>query len=369
MNEKKWIKIWFVFVFMIPVLGIFNYLVDPYGFNHFVTIEGINSEKNSNTTLTTRFKSNVLEEGNITTIMLGTSKMGVMNPEVVDKYLGGKTFNLAYPGSVAEIHNKLFFYALKYNHIKNLVYAIDLMSFNKSRTLKYDFQEFYELEGKITKKKPISNYDLYFNFDTLKKSILLLYKNMRGERDTKIIYSRNGMRKHFNYIEALDHGTYQWKKEVYKEMRHYYLPDGIYKKYQFSTSYLESFREIILFCKKNNIKVWVYVPPTYIDFFSALVPAGYYDAFELFKRELVKITDFTDFSGNNTFNRNINNYWDGVHLREEFTETIMSDLFNEPFKKGSKKFGIFVREDNIEAHLQNLRKQIGYYDLNKTIYK
>lgn len=369
MNKKKWIRTWFIIATMIPLIGLFNYLIDPYGFNNFVTISRINSEKNSNTTLTTRFKSKILENGNFNTIMLGSSKTGVMNPKIVDKYIGGKTFNLAYPGSVTEIQNKLFFYALKFNNIKNVIYGIDLLSFNESRVVKNDFQEFYELQKKIEQKEKLSNFDLYFNLETFKKSMILINENILGINKKEPIYLSNGMREHLNYIEELENGVFNFEKEVTKEMKHYYLPDGMYKKYNFSYEYLEYFQEIITFCKKNNIKVWVYIPPMHSDFFNALESIGYFDEFELFKKELVQITDFIDFTGNNMMNKDKNNYWDGVHLKQELTEILMSKVFNNTSVKSPKDFGILVKKENVEEHLYELRKQLDYYDLNKTIYK
>lgn len=370
MNKKKWIRTWFIITTIsIPCVGIFNYLLDPYGFNNLIKINRINSEKNSNTTLTTRFKSKILENGNFDTIMLGTSRTGVMNPEIIDKYLGGKTFNLAYPGSVTEIQNRLFFYALKFNDIKNLIYGIDLMSFNGSRVVMNDFKEFYELQKKIENKEIISNFDLYVNVETFKKSIKLLIKNILGITETKPIYLSNGMRDHVNYIEELENGRFNFDYEINKEIKHYYGTGGIYKKYHFSYEYLEYFQEIITFCRKNNIKVWVYIPPMHSDLFNALEPAGYFDEFELFKNELVKITDFIDFTGNNTINMDKNNYWDGAHLRKELTEVLISRIFNDKSVKIPKDFGVLTTRDNIKKHLNHIYEQIVSYDLNRTIYK
>ena len=30
MNGKKWIKVWVVVIMIVPILGVFNYLIDPY---------------------------------------------------------------------------------------------------------------------------------------------------------------------------------------------------------------------------------------------------------------------------------------------------------------------------------------------------
>ena len=71
MNNKKWIKILLVLCILgFAFVGFVNYIVDPYGFNNKVIINKINSKKYSNTLMTTRFKANILENGNFDTIML-----------------------------------------------------------------------------------------------------------------------------------------------------------------------------------------------------------------------------------------------------------------------------------------------------------
>ena len=167
MKSTKWIKIFFgLSLFGVLFIGGVNYIVDAYGFNNRFKIDRINLKKYSNTSITTKFKTNILEIGNYDTIMLGTSRIGVMNPNVVNNYLNSKTFNLEYPGSNTVIQNKLFKYANHFNEIKYLIYGIDFMAFNENSIIKNDFKEFYDLESKVDNFKKISNYDLYFNIET-----------------------------------------------------------------------------------------------------------------------------------------------------------------------------------------------------------
>ena len=105
--------------------------------------------------MTTRFNANNLENGNFDTIMLGTSRIGVINPDIVNKYLNSNTFNLDYPASNTIIQNKFFKYATHYNEIKYLIYSVDFLSFNKNKIIKNDFKEFYALEKKIDNFKTI----------------------------------------------------------------------------------------------------------------------------------------------------------------------------------------------------------------------
>lgn len=368
MNNKKWIKILLVLCILgFAFVGFVNYIVDPYGFNNKVIINKINSKKYSNTLMTTRFKANILENGNFDTIMLGTSRIGVINPDIVNKYLNSNTFNLDYPASNTIIQNKFFKYATHYNEIKYLIYSVDFLSFNKNKIIKNDFKEFYELEKKIDNFKTISNYDIYFNIETFSKSIKLVIKNILNKQPNDVIYlPKNGMREYQNYIEDDKQGKFDIDESISNDIKSYFSPKGFYYNYEFSYEYLEHFKNTIEYCKKNNIEVFVYMTPLYSELFDAINSANYYDEFEKFKKEIVKITDFIDFTGHTSITTNKNNYWDASHLKVEKTEEIMKNILNFDSTISQEKIAVKVTKENIDEHLENLRKQIQDYDLNKT---
>ena len=79
------------------------------------------------------------------------------------------------------------------------------------------------------------------------------------------------------------------------------------------------FKKIVNYCHENDINIYVYIPPIYVEHFYAIKEAGLKRAFETFKRELADITDFTDFTGVNSITTNKDNYWDSSHLRKEHT--------------------------------------------------
>jgi len=265
MSSKKFIGFVFgCFLLVVGFVGVVNYLVDPYGYNNLMNINNINRQKYTNTSMTTRFKANILTTGKFDAIMLGTSRIGVMNPEVVNKYLSVNTFNLESPGSNTIIQNKLFKYANHFNNIKYLIYGIDFMAFNKNRIIKNDFKEFYDLENKIDNYENISNYDLYFNIEIFSKSIILVAKNILNRQEIEPLYLPNGMRHYINFIEQNKKGTLKLDEEINNSIKSYFKPHtGVYKNYEFSYEYLEYFKDIVEFCNKNNIKLIVYIPPDF----------------------------------------------------------------------------------------------------------
>ncbi|ABM03432.1 hypothetical protein Ping_1637 [Psychromonas ingrahamii 37] len=369
MNSKKWIKI----LLILCVLGVgfisgVNYLVDPIGLNNKVLINNINTKKYSNTLMTTRFKANILGDGNFDTIMLGTSRIGVMNPNIVNKHLNSNAFNLEYPGSNTVIQNKFFKYANHFNDIKYLIYAIDFIAFNENITIKNNFHDFYKLEKEIDNFDEIDDFDLYFNIETFIKSVKIVIKNILNIQQTEVIYlSENGMRDYRNYIEENEKGTFKLDENIKKSISYSFSKNSItsYKSYKFSYEYLEYFKNTIDYCNRNNIKFFVYIPPMYSDAFDAINSVGQFDEFELFKKELVKITDYIDFTGHNKISENKNNYWDYGHLRVETTEQIMARIFNNKSIDLPENSGVLVTKENIDEHLENLRKQVKDYDLEK----
>jgi hypothetical protein len=361
MHVKKWLRLSLMnsILFVLSLSGI-NYLIDPYGFNNFFIKDKINSKKFSNTGFTTSFKADIINNGGFDSIFLGSSRIGVMNPEIINKELNLKTFNLAYQGSITKIHNKLFFYANHFNSIKYLFYGIDFLSFNKNLLIERDYKDFYSYQEEVENFKDISLISKYFSLDTFLKSITLVSKNILGIQKIDTQYSnKNGMRNFDNYKFMLEENNYNINVEIKTHIDSYFVKNGLYDNYEFSYENLEYFKEIIEYCKNNSIKVYVYIPPINVSHLMAIRDRVGYFQFELFKRELAQITDFVDFTGINNITTNNSNYWDSSHLKKELTSTI----FNELLKEKNKHYSL-VNKNNIEEHLKKLKKDLENFILH-----
>ena len=104
MNAQKWIKSWMIIIVMIPLaVGLFNYVIDPLGFNKKILIPKINIVKEDNTHFTIKYKMPLLKKGGWDNLMLGNSRIGVMDTRVTEKDLGGETFTMSLPGSAMQL--------------------------------------------------------------------------------------------------------------------------------------------------------------------------------------------------------------------------------------------------------------------------
>jgi len=349
---------------LIPLLGLFNYVIDPYGFNKMILMKNINLIKEDNTGYTIKYKMPNLRNGNWDNIMLGTSRIGLMDTKVVNKYLGGKTFTMSQPGSAIPIQYDSFLYAIKFNNVKNVVYGIDFMSFNKNIKLNNDYVQFKE---ELQSFGRFYTFDMYFNIGKVKKSIDTILNNSSNHSRYGAMYSENGERHFYQYKQRLREGTFDLQRSIDKHIKWYFSKVGNYYNYEYSSKYMQQFKRIVDYCNNNSIKLYVYIPPMYSKHFYAIKESGLKDEFEQFKKDLAKITDYIDFTGVNSITNNRNNYWDSSHLRKEHTELIMAKLFRSQNTYKHEDFGILITEDNVEDHLKSQSHQYKKINLKKIL--
>lgn len=116
---------------------------------------------------------------------------------------------------------------------------------------------------------------------------------------------------------------------------------------------IQEIKEIISLSTEYNFNLIFFINPihhtTYLD--------TNFENFQLFKKELSKVTEFYDFSGLNNITINNYFYYETSHYRTIVGNMIIDTIFNN-----SKNFGILVSKENIEEHLENLREQIKDYN-------
>jgi len=354
MNSKKWLKIFVVLSFLgVGFVGGVNWVVDPYGSNNLIQKDW-NKIKLGNIKRPLSFKLPIIKNGEIDVLTLGTSRTGVMDIDIIKNYYSGNIFSLSSPSSLAEEQYFILRYALKHNNIKTLIYGIDFMSFNGNKEKpSSDFNEHRKsIENFENIDNPVIN---YFSIDTLKYSL----KMILNKKDT--FYTYQGERVYINAIESIRNGTFKFKYDIEK-----FKTNAQYSPYKFSSKQLDYFKKSIELCQANNINIILYTPPMYYKHFFNIY-TNLENDFVIFKKELVRVKSYYDFSGINEISKNESNYVDESHLRGELAKNIMSKIFNDNSIKTPKDYGILVTKENIDEHLENLKTQIKNYDLEKTL--
>gem|GEM_PF-6981324 len=115
----------------------------------------------------------------------------------------------------------------------------------------------------------------------------------------------------------------------------------------------KALQEIVDLCRKNNINLIVFTTPHNHNYLDSVYENEYY----LFLKELVKITDYWDFSGYNSITTNDCNYYENSHYRSKIGNLIMAKIFNDKNISIPADFGVKLTKENIEAHLTKLKTE------------
>ncbi len=84
--------------------------------------------------------------------------------------------------------------------------------------------------------------------------------------------------------------------------------------------------------------------------------------------ELVEVfSEVNHFMTINSITNNLENYYDDNHAYPWVLKWLANKLSNVDNKNIPEDFGVLLTKDNIDEHLENIRKQIEEYDLNKSI--
>ena len=351
MSAKKWIKTWIIiFLSILIIVGGFNYIIDPYGTNNSFNLN-VNQSKPGSTKRPLHFKLPIVKQGNIDNLLLGTSRIGVMKIEAIQKYLTGNTFNLSSPASLTEEHYSLLKYAIQNNHIKNVIYGLDFLSLNGARKkLESDFSK---IKDDIANNINIQdNLLIYFSLDSLNYSFSML----RGEKCTT--YLKDGQRDYQIKKEKIAHNKLHLKYEIS------HIKNNIqYTPYKYSKNMMGYVKKIVQLCKDNNINLIIYTPPMYAEHFKNIYNYKH-DDFISFKKELSQITNYIDLSGINSISINKNNYYDFSHLRDNMSSLIFATIFHDKDSDIPNDFGVSVDKNTINKHLKNLENQVKNYNVN-----
>lgn len=118
---------------------------------------------------------------------------------------------------------------------------------------------------------------------------------------------------------------------------------------------LKDIKEFVELCKENSIKCIVFINPIYRSTYLANNPAQFME----FKKRLVQITDYYDFSGLNSITKDPFNYYETSHYRVFIGEKMLARMLDN-YKKVSvpSDFGVLVTKNNIDTHIKLLKSQL-----------
>ncbi len=371
---------WLTLAGMFLVVGIFNGAVDPFGMLGSPRIAGFNEVKPEIGTHVRMAKAYQVRPFNPGGVILGTSRADVgLDPE----HKGwardaAPVYNLALSsGRIDEIYGYLR-HAQAHGPLKQVVLSLDLMMFNANWRKEADYSEsrLSIPEKNILDVGWVKDLLLaLFSLDGLKSSQATIEAQ---SNPTVTNYFPNGARdtsRKWAYVQAKGG---HFKLFLMNTKNDLVSPAGwsgfALEAADGSPPPIDTLRNIVRFCKENDIDLRVIISPIHASKMEVLWSLGLGATMEQWKRQVTKIlasadVPLWDFSGYNSITTEpfpplgdattqMKNYWEGSHYKKHIGALILDRVFGitEPGVKIPDDFGVRLTPENIDQVLQVIRE-------------
>ncbi len=388
---NQYIKTYIIYFFIfISLLIAFNWAVDPYGIqtHHLISIE----KKPAAQTHVRLSKPYLVTQIKPQTIILGSSRAAVgLNPEH-SSFIHLPVFNLGIDGAnMREIYYN-FLHAYHVGNLKQVILALDFMSFNINMEDKpgFSLHRLKTTENKITFETEIFSH--YTSYQVTKDSVKTLLSkfdptlsSMNGSgltlEDSLYTY-RQTFGGHYNttVISEKSHINVVWLPPK--------LPEYSFHNPQSSKSTMNYLGKILSLCHKNNIHVIAFFSPTHVRHRVLISKMGLWETYQSWKTQVIQenhaqalkhnkqtydIWDFTSinpittesFPEQDNISHEMTWYWESSHYKQQLGNVILSQIFSQnPTIKYPEEFGYLVNIDNIDMKLSTENKEYDTYIVN-----
>ena len=347
MHSKKWIYIFFVLACFILVGTILiNYKIDSYRIFH-NNYSNLYREPNQN-----YIKMNFLlqHKDRFHSFIFGSSRVGKLNP----KHITNDTY-----------YNMTYSEGLPLEHLANI--KLLLKSGVKIQNLLIGLDDFsYKIDPHTHLIQPMRLPHYKTKINDMSAFQFYMYYLLRKPSSRDIAkYSSHSHKKTYDFDiyhtgvpivpkavdEAIESDVEKYIHDEKFLIPRHYVGDRMVQT-------LKEIKEIIDISHKYNIKCIFFINPihktSYLDMNL--------ENFQNFKYQLSKLTNFYDFSGLNSITTNNYYFYETSHYRTLVGDMILDRIFHTPAKLPDN-FGIFVTEDSIKTHLDNLKFKAKMYKL------
>jgi hypothetical protein len=367
MMSKKFIAYVGLFAFLIAgFISMVNYVVDPYGLYDTDILNIPKIKQSDKMRLVKALKTQELKP---VSICLGNSR-AEHGYDPTHPYFSKPSYNLASQGG-SMYENKLYFkWALKQGNLKKVLLVIEYQMFNdtEQKTVA-DFETYFD--------KP-NSYKYLLSFNSLKDSLWTLIGD-ENYSETPRINLKNGQKEHsHNWQNILKSGGHlatmnRDEKTYFKD----FSTNCTYKDTKKQS--FPDFEEIVRLCYENNIELDIIFGPSHIRQWEALDYYLGYDTWLQWKKDIVisvnkiakqydkKPFRIMDFSVYHPLTSEIvptdpkiqmRYHWESSHYKNELGLMVLDRLNNG---KENLDFGVELRLQNIDSHLEQLKKDRAKY--------
>lgn len=278
------------------------------------------------------------------TILIGTSRVGILNPKDVENHTKDKVYNMAMSGASIYEQSMYAQFAIETLHVKQIIWGIDFFSFNPEV-----IQHFSFYKERLTETLYLKDYhegllslDAFIaSFQTLSDSLLSQKKakvDFKIGHDTyaefKTLLSTQGPSFIDGKIEKGLQG-YASKKELFNS--------ELFKNPHSIDANFTLIKDIFLLARQHDVKIIFYISPTYHEHLNLIYTLGLENSYNAFTTKLSELSPYWNFNTNNSITKDKNNFWDNSHMREEIGTLVINKIFQQDAPIEPFDFGIFVK--------------------------
>ncbi len=273
--------------------------------------------------------------------LFGSSKVGR-----TESYLFpyGKWYNMSYSKGVPLDHlNDLKLMLRKGVNVKNVHIGIDMLSYKIN-----PYENYTQALWKPYPETPFEKIEFFVSY-LLMKPVGKLFVQKKTER---VFFDRYQTGVLFN--PAIDANI---EKNLEKHMNAAYFNEGWTTEGDRVKKTLNEIKEILELSEKHGFTCKIFLnpehPKTYIG--------NGVDQFNKFKKGLVKLTDYWDFSGIDRVSTSNYYFYETLHYRPMVGQMMMEIMFDLEKKTAPADFGSYVTSDTIDEHIKRLNSDIDAY--------
>jgi hypothetical protein len=369
---KKYLFRWFLCIFLaLLFIGMFNFIVDPYGFFRVLTITGFNQQKEGVRNKIRYVKALELPLRNPRTLIVGSSRVhDGMNPQhpLLQEY--APVYNLGLDMCRIKEARQFIEHALLHAEIKRILIGLDFFMFNAAEKVNNNGFDTQLIGRKV-------NIADYFFIPLLTKDAFL--DSMR----TLKVSNAQPERKEF-LSNGFRPGNFVFYKVKNYAKLHYYtnwiflssIPQSTpyYAVFSLDEEVYKDFEEMLTICKHQKIDCRIYISPAHANLDGeGIRAAGLWESMENWKLRVTKMAasyniPLWDFSGYNSVTTEpvdtpMKNYWDSSHFTEHTSDLILKRIYSDANSQTTipADFGIRIFPFNIRSHLEQIRQNRDKY--------
>ena len=341
MTDKKFARTaLFLFLALAAATAGVNYWIDPlwhYGHaNAFNSIQKVTNEREQ--------KIAMLHYGphDYDTLLIGSSRSTYIHPTAFE---GWDVFNFSVANlSVREVHSFMVYSQSQLPDLKRYLIGVDF--FKSSEKEAAAPRALTNYENKI--EQPFYRAKNLLSLDSLEISIENFKKSVTETVDEDRLYNRKG--------EAFANRLTKEEVEKSTDSKITRFEQVFYGE---NYTYYKDYPVILQKIKDaaGNDELTVYTTPISTGLFVSLVNSGLWDDYEHWIRDLVAVYGGVwNFMYPNSITNDQMNYIDGHHFYPEIGTMLAKRIQNPDASDIPSDFGVYVTPDNVEEHLQEVRR-------------